>query len=110
MSEGNGQIDTSFEIWSNSSIVQRECKVKQAFKNESNTGTCRLREYYSFYRKYYLIKQFITIVMPIQAQSAPYLTFWSIMISLIDHMILVAMETILMRNYVLPQLPKWVYY
>ena len=41
-------------------------------------------------------------VLPIQAQSSPYLVFWSIVISLIGHMILVAMETILAGKYVLP--------
>ena len=42
----------------------------------------------------------MTVVLSVQAQSSPYLVFWSIMIPLIGHMILVAMETILAGKYV----------
>ena len=40
----------------------------------------------------------MTVVLPIQAQSSPNWGFWSIMILLIGHMILVAMETIFREN------------
>ena len=44
----------------------------------------------------------MTVVLPIEAQYSPYLVFLSIIVSLIGHMILVAMETVFVGKYVLP--------
>ena len=50
----------------------------------------------------------MAVVLPIHVQSSPYLVFWSIMVALIGHMILVAMEIGLTEQYTIVN--KWVYY
>ena len=73
--------------------------------------TGMLRQHCRFFqRKCYCVNQLMTVVSPIQAQSSPYLVYQSITISLIGNMILVKMDIILTGKYVLPSLPKGVYY